>query len=605
MARVFIFIVAMCIISAGGLKAGEVTERTLIDGVTERVYPDGKRTIVVNGTELNDLTPKPEPFPSGINDIDSKRGYILYHRSASDQVFRFSSPAVEERINKLSTDVSLGEKRHMQFAIYALRDLGKVDISIGALTRDGGETLPKEAVLVRPVRLGLWRNYWDPWFQEAPKLIDTPGTLVEAIKGQSRQIWFAIDTPRSVKSGEYKGSLFIRPEKGEPTELKININVLDFELKEGMWWGIYYYSGFTPDTPRDFADMKAHGVNSMLICPPGHVEPAMEREGNTVKISFPQTDKAMAELKRQGFNRPVAFYPRFLSSRILQMFNRVDGQKFKSIDYYGQGGVDFKAKDYPEDLKLVFKDVCKQMVSHAKDANWPDILWYFDDEPGANDSPNHMIPLEWAVLEYRLLKEVFPQEQTLCTIYNLNVYKTLSCIDVCVGDLWRLDNEFMNYVKTNGSQAWGIKWLCQYNTYNFPRHFAGIGIEKMGLTGFTEWTYYGAPLYKPYDQLLNKEGCSYAYVNGEGKLLTTIPWEAVQEGIYDARYVATLHKLIEKASLSQNASHKALAEEGKKTLQQAMAKIPAIPSVLNESEMDNLRKTLIDSIQQFVKAGIY
>ncbi|MCE5340881.1 MAG: DUF6067 family protein [Planctomycetaceae bacterium] len=605
MVRTFIFIVVMCIISAGELKAGEVTEKILTDGVTERVYTDGKHTIVVNGTELNDLTPKPEPFPNSVNDIDNKRGYILYHRSASDQVFRFSSPIAEERTCKLSTDVSLGEKRHMQFAIYALRDLGNVDVSVGVLTRDGGETLPKETVLVRPVRLGLWRNYWNPWYQEAPKLIDASGTLVEAIKGQSRQIWLAVDTPRSVKSGEYKGSLFIRPEKGEPAELKISINVLDFELKEGMWWGVYYYSGFNENTPRDFADMKAHGVNSMLICPPGHVEPVLERDGNTVKISFPQTDLAMAELKKQGFNRPVAYYPRFLSSRILQMFNRVDGQKFKAYDYYGQAAVDFKAKDFPDDLKPVLQDVFRQMVKHAKEANWPEILWYFDDEPGAVDLPGHMIPLEWSLLEYRLFKEVFPHEQTLCTIYKLGVYKALSCIDVCVGDLWRFDNEFMNYVKTNGSQAWGIRFLCQYNTYNFPRHFAGIGIEKMGLTGFTEWTYYGAPLYKPYDQLLNKEGCQYAFVDEQGRLLTTISWEAVQEGIYDARYIVTLRSLIEKARLSQDADHKAIADKGEKTLQQVMAKIPAIPSVLNESEMDNMRKILADSIQQFVKAGIY
>ena len=165
---------------------------------------------------------------------------------------------------------------------------------------------------------GLWRNSWDPYFQEAPKLIDAPESLTDVPARESRQFWVTVHAPPSAKAGNYTTTLEVRTAGGEVAKLKLKVQVLPFQLDQGMWWGVFYYPGFNASTPRDFADMKAHGVNSMLICPPGNREPVLTKQGDKGVASFPLADKAMAELNRQGFQRPVVFFPRMLSCRILR-----------------------------------------------------------------------------------------------------------------------------------------------------------------------------------------------------------------------------------------------------------------------------------------------
>lgn len=577
-----------------------VEEKQLAENVIEKVYADGSREIVANGTVLRDDTPAPEPFAARIFPRERQQGYVLYQRGLSDHVFRHSSPQPEERIRTLATMISLGEKRHVQFAVYGLQDLGQVQVSVGSLVREDGTALPDEAVCLRPVRLGLWRNYWNPTFREVPKLIDLPGGLTEVVKGENQQYWVTVHVPETAEPGEYSAKLLIQPETGQPAELTMKVEVLPFQLVPGRWWGIYYYPAFNPNTPRDFADMKAHGVNAMLICPPGHREPVLERQGDKIVASFPLTDKAMAELKRQGFRSPIAYYPRLLSCRVLQLFDRVDGEKFKVDTYYGQTSVHYKAEDFPEDLKSVMKDLYQQMVRHAKEADWPEVLWYLVDEPSSGS-----VELEWAKVEYPLFTEACPDARILCTAYSEGVVEAIGVpLHVRVGDLWRIEAGAVKRAEEEGAEIWGIRWLCQYNTYGFPRHYAGFGLDKIGVQGFTEWTYYGAPRYSPYAQLLNPRGCYYAYTDEEGRLLSTITWEAAQEGIDDARYIATLRKFIQKASTSEDPAHKARIGGAQLALERVINQIPEVTGILPESKLDQMRAELAKQIGRFVRVGV-
>jgi len=164
---------AMALCASCSLLAAELVEQNqLAEKIVEKVYADGSREIVANGTVLRDTTPPPEPPPERVSEQERKQGYVLYRRELSDGVFRYSSPKPEERISNLATSISLGEKRHVQFAVYALQDLGQVQVSAESLAQPGSITVPDEAVTIRPVRVGLWRNYWNPTFREAPKLIE-------------------------------------------------------------------------------------------------------------------------------------------------------------------------------------------------------------------------------------------------------------------------------------------------------------------------------------------------------------------------------------------------------------------------------------------------
>ncbi len=565
-------------------------------GITRATAADGSRQLVVNGAALRDATPEPEvPAPPATQE-ERRQGYVLYRRDGPDRVFRHSAPQDGERVASLSTEVSLGERRHMNFAIYALQDLGDMRVSCAALTGPGGATLDGDMLQIRPVRLGLWRDYWHPWFAESPRLIDAPGTRTSVSESESQGYWVTVRVPEDAAPGEYAGQILIEPTHGRQATLSLSVRVLPFRLDPGRWWGVYYYSGFKLHTPRDFADMKAHGVNSMLICPPGYADPVLERHGDTVVASFPLADAAMAELKRQGYQRPVAYFPRLLSSRILRLFDRVDGDKILPETYYGQPAVRYKAEDFPEDLKPVLKDVYRQMVDHAREAQWPEILWYLVDEPLQE------LERDWAALEYPLFEEACPGERTFCTAYSdEDARATGVSLDVRAVDLWKVRPGMVERAAAEGTEMWGIRWLCQHGTYAFPRQYAGLALDKLGLQGFTEWTYYGAPKYSPYAQLANKEGCHYAYTDEEGRLLSTIKWEAVQEGIDDARYVATLQRLVEAAADSDDADTRRIATQAQHVLTDAIERVPAAPDTLSEAQLDELRAGLAAQIVRLIR----
>ena len=600
--------IGFCVVGSLGLAAVCAAEQgyretQLHEQVVERIYEDGRRVLIVNGAEIEDRTPNPDPAPQDITAEEQERGYIVYQRSASDGVFRFSSPQSGERTASLSTAASQDEKRHVQFAIRALRDLGRVDVELGVLSNGDGGMLPTSAVSVRPVRIGIWRDYWDPFFVEAPKLLDYYDAITRVLRGQSQQFWIKFHVPPGTPAGRFTGDVYVRTEHGGEASLRLELEVYPFSLASGRWWGIYYYGLTGEKTAQDFADMKAHGVNSMLICPQGHVVPVLERVGDRVVASFPHTDKLMAELKRQGFNRQVPYYPRMLSCRVLDLFDRVDGVKFKPGDYYGQRCIDYKAEDYPEDLKEVLKDIFRQMVQHAKEADWPEILWFLVDEPGA--AALHERELEWAKVEFPLFVEACPGEKLLCTAYSRDVIDAIGVpLDVRVGELWRFTDDDLQRIDADDSQLWGIRWLCQHNAYRFPRHFAGFGIDRMGLDGFTEWTYYGAPVYRPYDQIIDWQGCSYAFEDEHGNLLSTITWEAAQEGIDDARYAATLRALISNGESSVNREHQRLAGDASDWLATRISEIPNRPATMPEAELDALRREIANQIIVLTDAGL-
>jgi len=590
--------------------AEEVRERDLAADIVERIHPDGRRSILVKGRELVDRTPAAERAPGAMGEADRERGFVIYRRPASDGVFLRSAPRSEERAGALETGVSLGERRHVQFVVYALRDLEEVRVHCGEFRASTGATLPADGVTVRPARIGLWQNYWNPFFVERFKLIDAPGGIARVAVGESQPFWVTVRSGEEQEPGEYTGKLTVRARGRRPVDVVLKVTVLPFRLADGIWWGVYYYPGFNENTPRDFADMKAHGVNAMLICPPGNREPALERQGDRIAVSFPLTDKAMAEFVRQGFERPAAYYPRMLSCRVLDLFGRVDGETFKRATYYGQQAVEYRAEDFPEDLKPVLMDLFRQMVAHSKEAGWPEILWYLVDEPGAAGS--HTMEFEWAKLEFELFRKACPDERTLCTAYSLDVMKSLDpWVDMRVADMWSVASQEGNrvirgHVQESGDELWGIRWLCQYNTYLFPRYFAGMGPVKLGLTGMTEWTYYGAgTIGDGCNQLRSKHGCHYAYVAEDGRLLSTVTWEAVQEGIDDGRYVATLRELIDKAKASDVPEHRRLGEESETKLQEVMEGLPwGAGKMVNESTLDEIRKVIADEIVRLVEVGI-
>ena len=72
-------------------------------------------------------------------------------------------------------------------------------------------------------------------------------------------------------------------------------------------------------------------------------------------------------------------------------------------------------------LKLILRDIFRQIDVHAKEAGWPyPFLYYPVDEPKHIDAAGR-----WALLEMPILKEALPDAQIFCTAYKLPMIKLL------------------------------------------------------------------------------------------------------------------------------------------------------------------------------------
>jgi len=606
----------LCMMSFIGLPAS-TNAKMLTNDVEEKVV-NGKTVLVIAGKEWP-VTDKPEtvfittaPSPS-----EKKQGYIIYHHRASDEVFENSAPRRGERTDTLETIVTRGEKRHVQFAIYALKDLGNVRADVADLVSAAGIRISKDAMDVRVVK-SVYRRARAGHCHRVPHLLIKPKDAPAVTRSRTQQFWITIAVPKDTAAGTYRGKIKVTAEKGGEGELELIVHVPDFTLVEPMWWGMYYYSGWNGNiTKRVFQDMLDHGMTGILYCD-GKREPLMKKVDDKVELSFPNADRCMPVLKELGF-RDVIYYPRLLSNKLIILFGME--KDFKPHKYYGTKNVLYKADRYPTALKPVLRDVFRQIDAHAKEAGWPyPLIYYPVDEPHYKDAV-----MEWALVEMPTLKDALPSARIFCTAYWLNVIKKLDpWLDITAVKLRYLAVEETNkaIMTATGGKAidvWGIFWFTPTDDYQSMRTKAGLLPEKTGAEGMTLWTYYGPYDHKDdYDEL---RGSKYkyaapSYLAPDGTLLTTVPWEAIREGINDSRYartvrhwIKTLRKLTGATGLPRGKKVQALglADDAETFLKDAFAGIPwgmgAHKGKWTELDADNFRHQAAGHIQALKSAA--
>ncbi len=531
-----------------------VGTNALAQNVTEKIV-DGKRILIFEDEEYTEIRPQTVFRTRARKPAQKKQGYVVYQRKASDEVFENSAPRRGELTLALETLITAGEKRHVQFAIYAIRDLGMVRITVTDLVSAGGGRIDKKAIDVRIVK-SIYRRLGSYRVHRVPHLLIQQKDAPAVKQDQSQQFWLTIAVPKNATASSYRGKITISAEKGGTADMELVVRVPDFVLAESMWWGMYYYGGWNGTiTKRVFQDMRDHGMTGILYCD-GKVEPVMKKVGDKVELTFPNADQCMPVIKELGF-KDVIYYPRLLSNKLILLFGMEKG--FKPHRYYGTKNVLYEVDKYPESLKPVLADLFRQIDAHAKQAGWPyPLIYYPVDEPRFNDAV-----MNWALLEMPILKQALPGARIFCTAYELNVIqKLLPWLDIANTTLDNLADKETNEAilaaaGKKGAAVWAILSLSPSNGYQGMRTNAGLLPEKGGATGMTMWTYYGPYEYtNEYDEFIRgNEGKSYAhaapsYISRDGTLLPTVPWEAIREGINDSRYARTLKHWIAQARKS-------------------------------------------------------
>lgn len=463
---------------------------------------------------------------------DRRRGFVLFQRDWMQDVYYNDTPRAAEIGVPLEARAFAGEYEPVTLGVVPLADLGRATLRASDLTgADGQGTIPSEAIEIGYVSYRVTRVTAEGTvYTISPRLI-MPGGDVQMPQSLTRRFWLTIKTPPDARPGRYRGTLALRTEKGGTAQIPLEVKVCRGTLDEadipvGPW-------GYTIDIPWHGEDRAAADYNQAA------------------------TLASLRKMREYGFTTfsgmPQIVYRGFKAGQPVLDFSRADGPMqtakelgFLAVVSYGRGVAGFNAyfqdkaamtaagfQDYSEFIKAVYTAVQK----HALEHQWLPVYYNLGDEPIGDD-------LIRSAENAEAYRKAFPQGPPWFTgassfVGNkrddphFRLAKALHVID------WNLHDEASVDLLHEAGGQWAF-----YNGGN--RWTFGDYLYKAvqrGMKFRLSW-HWNCAAGDPYYALDCRED-DYAWANGspDGRLIPSIHFEQLREGLDDYRRLVTLARL--------------------------------------------------------------
>ena len=464
-------------------------------------------------------------------DEDRRRGFVAFQRDFMSDVFHNDTPFEPERTNLLRAEAFAGEHEPVTLGLAPLHDLGKVDIAVSDLTGPSG-TIPSGVIDLGFVSNRLSRVTMEGTvYTISPRLI-MPGGVADVPAGLTRRFWMTVRTPLDARPGVYKGTVTIRPEKGASTRLP-----MEFRVRAGQ---------------LDPVDVPAGPFGYAIGIPWFDDDPA------TARFNGPMATKSLRKMREYGFTTfsglPTIPYKGFRGGKPDLDFRAADAQMkqakdlgFQAVVTYGGGvsGIDPYFPDTSQMAAAGFKDyaafikaVYSEVQDHAQRKGWIPVYFNIGDEPVGETVVRSAENAE----AYR---KAFPQGPPYFTAASS--YKGSDRQDphfrlskaLHVADWNDHDEASVNLLHQVGG-AWafyngGNRWTFGTYLYKAAKQF------DMKFRLSWHWNVVAGD---PYYALDCRED-DYAWCNAspDGRLIPSVEFERLREGLDDYRRLRTLARL--------------------------------------------------------------
>ena len=482
------------------------------------------------------------PAPTGdpIAEPPADVPFLVFQRDPMRDVSYNDVPFKREQVSVLRGEAFAGEYEPVTVALMPLADLGKVTLTASDLTGPGG-TIPASAIDVGYVSYRISRVTAEgSVYTISPRLI-MPGGTVEMPKGLTRRFWLTVRTPASAQPGFYKGTVAIRGGKEGwqvPLEYRVRAGTLD-----------------PVDIPAG---------------PFGHVigVPWFDDDPGAAKYNQQMVEKSLRRMRDYGFTActglPSISFRGFEQGKPVLDYTTADRQMkmaknlgFLAVTSYGAGVSGFNAynqdpsamttagfQDYSAFVKAVYSEVQK----HAEANGWIPVYYNLADEPLGDDTVR-------AAENAEAYRRAFPKGPPFFT--GASSFTGSDSRD----PHFRL-SKALGVVSWNNHDEAGVKLL------------QGAGSDWAFYNGGNRWTY-GTYMYKaatqfgmkfriswhwnvvagdPYYALDCRED-DFAWCNAspDGRLIPSVEFERLREGLDDYRRLITLDRLARESSGSPTA----------------------------------------------------
>jgi len=536
--------------------------------VFERAIP----IATAHGRLFKELPHREGHAPAQLSAEDRDRGFQLFTRPEPGDIRPNSRPRDDELCESISETATPGEHGSLNFALYPLREIGRVRLTVTDLIGGGG-VIPASAVELRVVRCWGQRTDWRAiTFHVIPELLE-PMQPVDLRRGVPQQYYAVVRVPEDAASGRYRGAVRVETDRLSCDVVRIELEVLPFKLRTppGIVWGLYPDSRRWLKFPdeqieREMIDYREHGINALMMYPLAFVKFAYD--GGKVSADFSFNRKVMRLYREVGLGGTMVVSVQSSESFVKNLL-----------------GMD-KLERTPEFLDA-YRQVMLLLKQESIDDTWPDYCIHSVDEPSGGARG------EEAIRTLKLLKEV--GFRTFNTCYGRFVREKLDpCLDFrCYNNIG-----FSSMRTAEGTQALrdetlsagDVFWwygtgcytnggLIQDGNVVVNRFMGGIHFWRTKATGCWAWTFL-RPKGSAYDDFdgswmrEHKDAC-IAYPTRDGRgLVSTLQWEGIREGVTDYKYLYTLQCLIEEARKSDRTETRAAAQQAERDLSALLDGLP-------------------------------
>ena len=291
---------------------------------------------------------------------EKDNGFVLFICNYLSDIRPATIPKREEVKTDINIFATPGEYEPAAFALYPVKNVNRVKVTIGDLKNEKGDVIPKENIVVKVVRYNA--NYLKEGgtlYEVAPEMLEKKDSL-DLTEGICKEYWLTVKIPENAGEGDYKAEILVKAGDKASAKLILNVKVLPFALLTPP--DVTYAHFYSVHKDMALAEkvlniLKEYGSNS--VTPTTII--SLVKENNKVSIDFSKADKFMDVYKKV-----------FGTSKAVPLFDMIPmlGAQNKDTDAW--------TEEYLNDSKrrlLLIKD-------HAEKNNWPPVLMYLSSELG-------------------------------------------------------------------------------------------------------------------------------------------------------------------------------------------------------------------------------
>ncbi|MBN1672398.1 MAG: hypothetical protein JXR37_15260 [Kiritimatiellae bacterium] len=529
----------------------------------------------------------PPPPPTA---AEQARGFVVFTRPITQPIYAVSVPRAEERTEGLAAFAAPGEYEPATFALYALRNLSDVRVSVSELRSPDAAIAPDhlDLRLVTEWNIhypdynsrGAWRRM--PELLEKVDAVDIPG-------GECRRFWLRLHVPEQARPGLYRGAFTIAAANGAETVLPLTLRVGSFSLSSDPR---KKYSAFAPGygpqlghVPKELRDravrneleeMRAYGLDMFPNF--GLSEKRLADGSFEVRV---HAEERLAMMLDMGFQGPIPVSSGF-------------GGFYRHHVPGGTIGGHGKWNKLPEgdamyrDIEQAYRD----FRVHYAAKGYPELICRPIDEPDATAAS--YVAKVYAAIRAAGVRTYITKDPLAG---DADIYRQANAVDAWCGqpfsmpyakattdpryEYWSYPNKVVAEVKDHAVLLKGGRM-----TY-------GFGFWKSGYTALFTWHWRWQPNNNPFDYLAGQSGCGHR-IDEQGEFIPALIWECLREGRDDLRYLYTLQQAVYDREHSATPACRALVRQARELVQEVWDLVPAVPSYVpphtfDDYEFDALR----------------